>query len=555
MVLLSNPREFAPLMAASSFKQKVVGGAARLLKAIPVIRPQDLATKGKGTIKASEGDTRVIGTDTVFTQQISSRDLLQIDKTLKIAVADVISDTELVLKEPVDRLISNESFKIIPHVDQHVLYEKVHSRLANSGCIVIFPEGGSHDQSHMLPLKAGFALMALGAMAEHPEIDVKIVPVGLNYFHPHRFRSRAVISYGAPISINKEWVAKYKEGGLAKREAINSLLKAGHDGLKGVTVNAPSYDTLMVIAAARRLYKPIRSHDLRLDQVVDINRRFLLGYKHFENDPRLKELVHKLQAYNNVLKYFGLRDHQIERLGIRKLHAGSLLASRLIRLLLLTTIGFPAVLLNSPIILLTSIISTQKQQKALAGSSVKIAARDVLATWKVLVVAIFAPIVYGVYSFLLFIYLCNTYYPQHSFSQILLWSIMSWMLQPFLQYIGLRLLETSVDLYKSLKPLVLALSDPDAAEQIRSMREKLSETVTDFVNENGPTALEDFDASRYEKDKKSRRRSGLFEEAPNVLQEWLKHDQSLFNFNASSTSTVASSQTNSSLSSDDDEAK
>lgn len=70
--------------------------------------------------------------------------------------------------------------------------------------------------------------------------------IGLNYFHPHRFRSRAVVSYGAPISIEPELVQKYIEGGPSKREAISSLLAAGYEGLKSVTVNAPNYDTLMV---------------------------------------------------------------------------------------------------------------------------------------------------------------------------------------------------------------------------------------------------------------------------------------------------------------------
>lgn len=144
----------------------------------------------------------MIGTDTSFREQVGSRDLLGISKTFKVEVEQVVSDTELILKKPLDQPLEDSNFKVIPHVDQHVLYDKVHACLAESGCIEIFPEGGSHDQSQMLPLKgkymhhhhhhyfvtvylhelcsisAGFAIMALGAMAEHPDINVKIVPVG-----------------------------------------------------------------------------------------------------------------------------------------------------------------------------------------------------------------------------------------------------------------------------------------------------------------------------------------------------------------------------------------
>lgn len=100
--------------------------------------------------------------------------------------------------------------------------------------------------------------------------------------------------------------------------------------------------TLQIIAAARRLYRPTSSHKLRLDQVVELNRRFLLGYKHFENDPRLIELARKVQAYNNMLKYFGIRDHQVERTGTTRTSAAKLLLYRLVKLICLSALGFPS---------------------------------------------------------------------------------------------------------------------------------------------------------------------------------------------------------------------
>lgn len=85
---------------------------------------------------------------------------------------------------------------------------------------------------------------------------------------------------------------------------------------------------------------------------------------------------------------------------------------------------------------------------ALAGSNVKIAARDVLATWKVLVVLVFAPIVYGFYSWLLFVYMFYYRYPENSLLQITSWSALSWFAQPLLHLVGVKLMETGMDLYK-----------------------------------------------------------------------------------------------------------
>lgn len=88
--------------------------------------------------------------------------------------------------------------------------------------------------------------MAMGAMNANPDLRVKIVPVGLSYFHPHKFRSRAVVEFGAPIDVPLELVELYKAGGSKKRDACGKLLEVVHDGLKAVTLRAPDFETLMV---------------------------------------------------------------------------------------------------------------------------------------------------------------------------------------------------------------------------------------------------------------------------------------------------------------------
>ena len=44
-------------------------------------------------------------------------------------------------------------FSVAPHVDQSAVYSAVFQRLHEGGCIGIFPEGGSHDRTELLPLK------------------------------------------------------------------------------------------------------------------------------------------------------------------------------------------------------------------------------------------------------------------------------------------------------------------------------------------------------------------------------------------------------------------
>lgn len=88
--------------------------------------------------------------------------------------------------------------------------------------------------------------MALGSMANNPGLKVKIVPVGLSYFHPHKFRSRVVVEFGHAMDIPVDLVEKFKQGGSQKREAVGKFLDQIYDALKTVTIRAPDFETLMV---------------------------------------------------------------------------------------------------------------------------------------------------------------------------------------------------------------------------------------------------------------------------------------------------------------------
>ncbi|KAJ3978754.1 hypothetical protein F5890DRAFT_1652084, partial [Lentinula detonsa] len=261
------------LAAAKSLQRTFVGAFSRLMESIPVVRAFDNAKPGTGTVYLSETDPcLVLGHDTRFTQEFTPRMQIQLGKVVQYAAAEVvevISDTQLRIKQEfkiandgslasTELLRGKESefrstdgvggleFKTIPYINQQEMYRYVYDRLQHGGSIGIFPEGGSHDRTDLLPLKAGVSLMALGAIAHDPTCQVKIVPVGLSYFHPHKFRSRAVVEFGSAMDVPPELVEMFKQGGSQKREAVSKFLELVYDALKTVTVRAPDYDTLMV---------------------------------------------------------------------------------------------------------------------------------------------------------------------------------------------------------------------------------------------------------------------------------------------------------------------
>ncbi|KAG1219580.1 hypothetical protein G6F35_007374 [Rhizopus arrhizus] len=484
--LSNNPRPSYALMASVSYDKPLIGHIGKILNAIPVVRPQDIITKGTGSIYYDQFNT-IRGENTKFKSELKTRDFILFGRNHKVHVKKIISDTQLEITYSVHLSEQEQGerfeYSIAPHIDQTTVYEEVYRYLNNNECITIFPEGGSHDRSEMLPLKAGFAVMALGAAAANPDLDIKIVPVGLNYFHPDRFRSRAVVSFGQPISIDRQDVERYKLGSEERREAITRLLDRSDEAFKAVTVNTPDYDTLMVIQAVRRLY--VNKKRPSIERVVKLNRHFASLWQKLRGDPSLETIVRKVRYYNDTLRFFGIRDHQVEKLNIRPSKATFQLIKRIAKLVIMALLGTPALLSNLPLIWITDYASKKKQKQALAGSSVKITGKDVIASWKVIVVSVAAPALYGFYALLYLIFLIK-HRPNLSLRHKIRRAICVWAIQPILSYLLMRLGDTGLDTYKSIKPLFLAIRNPEAGEVVRQMRTDLSKDIIEFINHHAP---------------------------------------------------------------------
>lgn len=505
------------LTAAKSLKRKAVGFFARLMDSIPVSRASDEAKPGTGLVYLSLDDPcLVLGEGTKFKTEFAPKMQIMLPKSLNSVVAEVvevISDTELRIKKEFggdsgkgtarirEKIVEARengnnglAFNVLPFINQQEMYRGVYQKLKEGGCIGIFPEGGSHDRTDLLPLKAGVSIMALGAMANDPTVQVKIVPVGLSYFHAHRFRSRAVVEFGTALDVPVELVEMFKEGGNKKREAVAKFLDLIYDGLKTVTIRAPDYDTLMLIQAVRRLYKTPGQY-LTLGQVVELNRRFLEGYTHFKDEPRVQKLRTDVLKYNRLIRDLGIRDHQVPRAQKASWKTLGLLVYRLVLLMIWTSLALPGVILNGPMFILASIISRQKAKEALAASVVKVAGRDVLATWKILISLGIAPVMYAFYAIVATIVAVKA---NASLATRIWTPFLVILALPFMNYAALKFGEAGMDVLKSLRPLIVALipGQQRSFDKVKAMRVRLSNEVADVINEFGPKIYDDFDQFR-----------------------------------------------------------
>ena len=82
-------------------------------------------------------------------------------------------------------------------------FKKCEDVLSGRGSVLIFPEGNHGIRKFLRkPLKKGFARIALNAEARNNfELGLEIIPTGLYYEHPTKFRSDAMVYYGRPFTI------------------------------------------------------------------------------------------------------------------------------------------------------------------------------------------------------------------------------------------------------------------------------------------------------------------------------------------------------------------
>ena len=182
-------RRISWLIAEKSMKRKFIGGAASLLGPVPVGRALDSTRSGSGKIYLPDPASQpllVRGNGTRFDKEAEVGGLLVLPTVngdaASAEILEVISPEEIRLKkdfkgtvalrqltgrrdvdEP-ESLLSDgtckeqngfegSSYKTAPKVDQTQVYDAVFERLSAGGCIGIFPEGGSHDRTELLPLK------------------------------------------------------------------------------------------------------------------------------------------------------------------------------------------------------------------------------------------------------------------------------------------------------------------------------------------------------------------------------------------------------------------
>ncbi|HEX7700644.1 MAG TPA: lysophospholipid acyltransferase family protein [Kofleriaceae bacterium] len=184
-------------------------------------------------------------------------------------------------------------------VDNDAAFAAMFDVLGGGGAIGIFPEGLSHDEAHLSRLKTGAARLALGA-AHRTHTPITIVPCGLTFIHPKRFRSRVLVQYGPALTIT--------DAVESSPEQVRVVTDEISDALRRLTVNAPDWDTVRALDVVRRLYQP---QEISIEERVELSRRFNTYYAQVAADPRVVALMGRVRNYQDSLDELGITDREL----------------------------------------------------------------------------------------------------------------------------------------------------------------------------------------------------------------------------------------------------
>lgn len=133
--------------------------------------------------------------------------------------------------------INRQGEKATKGVSNQNSFDACYKVLEEGKTLLVFPEGTSFLERHLRELKSGTARIALEAeKRNHGELNLRVVPLGLNYLKAEKFRSSVLMNVGQQISIT-DFLENYK---LDAGKTARKLTEKFRINLERVLVNSDS---------------------------------------------------------------------------------------------------------------------------------------------------------------------------------------------------------------------------------------------------------------------------------------------------------------------------
>ena len=247
-------------------------------------------------------------------------------------------------------------------------FDAARALLARGGSICIFPEGTSHSDPKLKPLKTGAARIALGAG------PLDVVPSGLYYTAKGTFRSSALLYFGTPFRV---------EAAEPDSDRVRALTDRMAQALAEVTLQADQTEALALVSRVEKTFFPSEN----VAEELDLRRRLVAGYEQLRTraPERLAALEHRIARFEAELAQAGIAPEQLTPEGFTLTGVAGFVVRSLLLFALTAPFAAAGIVLHYPAYRAAGFFALRLSR----GDD------DIVATIKVLGSLLFFPITWG----------------------------------------------------------------------------------------------------------------------------------------------------------------
>jgi len=173
---------------------------------------------------------------------------------------------------------------------------------------MIFPEGTIENERRIRFIKTGAARIALGTAKENNySLNMKILPVGLNYTMSSKFRSELSIAFGKPLETN-DFIEAYQNNETTTARALTLKIE---ESIKALVINIDQEEHNEFIEKLEIIYKTELTPSRNLP--TEISQKIVKGVKYFQlhNHDIFNETKFKIDNYFEKLEQVKIADIKI----------------------------------------------------------------------------------------------------------------------------------------------------------------------------------------------------------------------------------------------------
>lgn len=204
------------------------------------------------------------------------------------------------------------------------IFDKCIEHLNTGRSILVFPEGKSSPEKQIIPLKTGVArIVRATELATDMKAGVQIIPIGLNYSDPHKFRSDLYMNVGEPIKAADFFTTDPNK----EKDEVLALTNAMEEALINSALHIDSDEHVDLLSKVNETYMRDLKSELGVkftDQQSEfkLNKLTVEAFSFFQKEfpEEYDQMKAEIDEYFDQLSDHGFKDRELrkvdERMGV-----------------------------------------------------------------------------------------------------------------------------------------------------------------------------------------------------------------------------------------------